>query len=149
MDAEAVVAMLREDRAEWEALVAVLEAHPGGPLHDASSPTWTTRDVYTHLARMMEGSTMQMEAKLAGRPVPVPWPAGIDEYEVNARIQQEYSHLSLQEAREWAQQAFERLLGAIEAVPTDRWDEGFEALARADGAEHFAGHRRYIVVAQP
>ncbi len=44
MDAEAVAAMLREDRAQWEALTAVLDAHPEGSLHDASSP-WTSRDV--------------------------------------------------------------------------------------------------------
>ena len=146
MDNEAVAAMLREDRAEWEALVAALQEHLEGPLHDPNSPSWTSRDVYTHLACMIEGSTKQMEAQLAGRPVPVPWPAGLSEDEVNARIQQEHSHLSLQEARDWAQQAFEGLLRAIEAVPIDRWDGALEFFARADGADHFRGHRKYIAV---
>jgi hypothetical protein len=146
MDSEAVAAMLREDRDEWEALVAALEAHPEGSLHDPNSPSWTSRDVYTHLACMIEGSTKQMEAKLAGRPIPVPWPAGMGEDEVNARIQQEHSHLSLREARDWAQQAFDGLLRAIEAVPIDRWDGALEFFARADGADHFRGHRKYIAV---
>ncbi len=146
MDVAAVAAMLDEDRAEWEALIAVLDAHADGPLHDPNSPSWTSRDVYTHLARMMEGSTRQMEAKLAGRPIPVPWPKGMDEDEVNARIQEEHSRVSLTEAREWAQTAFDGLLRAIEAVPLDRWDGHMETIARADGADHFAGHRGYIAV---
>lgn len=146
MDAAAVAAMLDEDRAEWEALLSVLDEHPDGPLHDPNSPSWTSRDVYTHLARMMEGSTAQMEAMLAGRPIPVPWPKGIDEDEVNARIQEEHSGMSLAEARDWAQTAFDGLLHAIEAVPLDRWDEHVERIARADGADHFVGHRGYIAV---
>lgn len=73
MDAEAVNKLVREDREEWEALVAVLEARPDGPLHDPESPEWTSRDVYTHLAAMMEGSTRQMEDKLAGRTISRPW----------------------------------------------------------------------------
>ena len=64
MDSEAVAAMLREDRDEWEALVAVLEAHPEESLHDAGSPSWSSRDVYAHLARWIERSTAQLEARL-------------------------------------------------------------------------------------
>jgi hypothetical protein len=51
MDATAIAAMLAEDRREWAALCAALDAHPEGPLHDPESPTWTARDVYAHLAR--------------------------------------------------------------------------------------------------
>ena len=144
MDAEAVAAMLREDRGEWEALVAVLEAHPQGSLHDASSPPWTSRDVYAHLARWIERSTAHLEARLAGRTLPSL--EGTDD-EINARWQREDSGLSLSEARKRAQTAFERRLRAIKAVPIDHWDEELRAIARADGAEHYAGHRSYIVVA--
>ena len=144
MDAEGVAAMLGEDRAEWDALVAVLEAHPEGPLHDPNSPEFTSRDVYAHLAQMMEGSTRQMEAKLAGGTIPNPWPKELTEDEVNARIQQQHSHMSLEEARAWAQRAFDGLLRAIESVPFDRWDGELEFYARADGADHYRGHRSYI-----
>ncbi len=143
MDAEAVAAMLREDRAQWEALTAVLDAHPEGSLHDAGTPRWTSRDVYAHLARWIERSTSELEARLEGGTLqPL---EGTDD-EINARWQREDNGLSLGEAQERAREAFERRLQAIEAVPTARWDEMLEATARADGAEHYAGHRSYVSV---
>ena len=141
MDAEAIAAMLREDRAQWEALTAVLDAHTERSLHDPSSPLWTSRDVYAHLARWLERSTSELGARLEGGTLqPL---EGTDD-EINARWQQEDSGLSLDEARERGQQAFELRLRAIEGVPTARWDKMLEAVARADGAEHYAGHRSYI-----
>ncbi|MCH8921121.1 MAG: maleylpyruvate isomerase N-terminal domain-containing protein, partial [Chloroflexi bacterium] len=111
--------------------------------HDPISPRWTSRDVYAHLSRWIERSTSELEARLEGGTLqPL---EGTDD-EVNARWQREDSGLGLGEARERAQQAFERRLRAIEAVPADRWDEMLEAIARADGAEHYAGHRSYISV---
>jgi hypothetical protein len=144
MDAEGVAAMLREDRAGWEALAGVLEAHPQGNLHGVGSPPWTSRDVYAHLARWIEHSTASLEARLAGRTLPKL--EGTDD-EINARWQQEDGGLSLSEARERAWTAFERRLRAIEAVPMERWDERIEAIARADGVQHYASHRRSIAVA--
>ena len=143
MDAEAVQAMIRGDRKQWEALVAVLGAHPDGPLHDPEAPEWTARDVYTHLARWIEHSTEALEAWVAGRTIaPL---EGADDDETNAGIQRQYSQLSLDEAQERAQRAFERRIQAIEAVPGDRWDDKVtEATARADGAEHYAAHQTYI-----
>ena len=143
MDAEAVAATLREDRAEWEALAAVLEAHPEETLHDAGSPSWMSRDVYAHLARWIEHSTAALEARLAGRTLPQL--EGTDD-EINARWQQEDSRLNLSEARERARMAFERRLRVVEAVPIDRWDEVLGTIARADGAEHYVSHRGAIVV---
>ncbi len=143
MDAEAIVVMLREDRAQWEALTAVLDSHPERSLHDPSSPPWTSRDVYAHLARWIERSTSELGVRLEGGTLQQL--AGTDD-EINARWQQEDSELSLDEARERAQQAFERRLRAIEGVPTDRWDEVLGTIARADGAEHYAGHRSYVSV---
>ena len=146
MDSEAVAAMLRDDRAEWQALVAVLEAHPEEALHDSGSPPWISRDVYAHLARWIERSTDELEARLAGRTL-APLPGSDDE--INARWQQEDSALSLAEARRRAQQAFERRMLAIEHVPSERWDPVLEAIAHADGSEHYANHRRYIAVPRP
>ena len=145
VDAEAIAARVREDHAEWKALVAVLGAHPDVPLHDPSSPAWTSRDVYAHLARWMEHSTAALEARLAGRPLPAD-PEGTDD-EVNARWQQEDSRLTLDEARERAQRAFDRRLLAIEKVPLDLWDDQVvEAMALDDGAGHYTNHRKYIAV---
>ena len=144
MDTEAVVAMLRKDRAEWEALAAVLDAHPDESLHDPGSPPWTSRDVYAHLARWIEHSTAALEAWLVGRTHP---PIEGTDDEINARWQQEDSGLSFEEAREWAWKAFEGRLRAIMAVPVERWDKVLEAIAHADGAEHYEGHLRSIVIA--
>ena len=141
MDAERIVAMLSEDRKEWAALTAVLEEHAERSLHGRGSPMWTAADVYTHLARWMSRSTDDLEARLERRTLtPL---EGTDD-EINARWQAEDSHLTLAEAREWAHRAFERRIRAIEAVPHDRWDPVLQMMARADGSEHYAGHRRYI-----
>ena len=142
MDTEAVAAMLRDDRTEWEALVAVLEAYAGESLHDASSPLWTSRDVYAHLARWLGHSTEELDARLGGRTLTRL--EGTDD-EINARWQREDSRLSLGEARERGRMAFERRLRAIKGVPAGRWDEGLEKIARADGSEHYASHRSSIV----
>ena len=142
MDAERIVAMLSEDRKEWAALTAVLEDHAEGSLHGRGSPMWTAADVYAHLARWMSRSTDDLEARLERRTLaPL---EGTDD-EINARWQAEDSHLTLAKALERAQRAFERRIRAIEAVPQDRWDPVLQMMARADGAEHYAGHRRYIV----
>ena len=91
---EAVEAMLARDRAEWQALVRVLEARPGRSLHDPESPTWNSRDVYAHLARWMEQSTAHLEAALVHSSfAPV---EGTDD-EINARWQSEAQRLSLEE----------------------------------------------------
>ncbi len=145
MDSEAIAAMLREDRAEWEALVAVLEAHPEESLHGTGSPTWTSRDVYAHLARWISWSVDALETRLASdAPAQI---EGTDD-EINARWQQEDSGLSLAEARERAQHAFERRIQAIEDLPSDRWDEVLEAIAHADDAKHYASHRAAIIMLQ-
>ncbi len=144
MDSASVLNMLREDIAEWEKLVAVLEVHPEESLHDPSSPPWTSRDIYAHLARWMEHSTASLEARLAGRTTP-PIKGTFDE--INARWQQEDSGLSLAEAREKARLAFERRRYVIISVPDERWDEELERLARIDGGAHFAEHRSYIIIA--
>ena len=143
MDSEAVAAMLREDRAEWDALVAVLERHSDKPLHAAGSPSWTSRDVHAHLARWIEHSTANLQSWLADRTL-LPSLEGTDD-EINARWQEEDSGLSLEEARQRAHQAFERRLRAVQSVASDRWDPTLESIARADSAEHYAAHRTYVV----
>lgn len=143
MDREALAAMLAKDREEWRALVALLDAHPEESLHDPAAPAWTSRDVYSHFTRWLERSTDHLEAELAGRTLP---PLEGTDDEINARWQREDSSLSLAEARERAQRAFERRIRAIEAVPAERWDGPLEEIARADGHEHIAAHRRGIVV---
>jgi len=135
--------MLLEDRAEWDALVALLEAGAGrGSVHADSAPSWTSRDVYAHLARWIAHSTADLEGWLEGRPI-----ATLDgsDDEINARWQAEDSALDLAAARERAHTAFDRRVRTIEAVPAERWgDEVLESIARADGVEHYRAHREYL-----
>src|SRR5512147_1751287 len=102
-----VVSMIRDDRASWDDLVAILEAHPGVILHDPASPwRWTSRDVYAHLARWLTRSMDELENALAGRPALPPLEGTEDE--INRRWQAEDSGMSLDKARVKAQEAFER-----------------------------------------
>ena len=143
MDAVAVQKMLQEDRREWNALVRMLEAHRGEPLHDPESPDWVSRDVYTHLASWMEHSTDDLEARLAGRTIP---PLEGDEDEINARFRAAHRKMTHDEAGTWARREFDRRIQAIKAVPEERWDPLLEAVARADGADHYRAHHGYIAV---
>jgi len=144
MNAEDVATMLEEDRREWSALCETLDAHPEGTLHDPESPAWTARDVYAHLARWINNSIDGFESWLATRTIPTP--PHVDEDTINARWQAEDSHLTLDEARAFAQKAFERRVRAIESAPADRWDKILEATAHADDAHHYRKHRSWIRV---
>ncbi len=138
--------MLRDDRAAWDDLVAILDAHPLEILHDpASSWHWTSRDVYAHLARWLTRSMDELETLLAGRPPLAPL-QGTDD-EINRRWQREDSSLSLEEARSLAQTAFDRRVRIMESLPGETWTAELERIARCDGAAHYRAHRGYIVVA--
>jgi hypothetical protein len=141
MDANALADMLARDHAEWRALTAILDGRPDSSMHNAVDPAWNARDVYAHLARWINHSTDDLEGTLAGKGVPRP--TGTDD-EINARWQAEDAALSLPEARDLAQRAYDRRLAAINAIPPDRWNQILDAIAHADGWEHIAAHRRYI-----
>jgi hypothetical protein len=145
VNAAAVAEMLGRDREEWAALTALLDAHPGGPVHDPESPEWEARHVYAHFDRWMGHSTDDLEAVLASRERPRK-PEGDDDT-VNARWRAEDDAISSEEARRRAQEAFERRTAAVEGVPPERWDDLLTAIAHADGYKHIAGHRRYIEAA--
>ncbi len=143
MAASELLELLRRDREEWEALTATLDAHPDEALHDPQSPDWTARDVYCHLARWMTNSTNGLEARLAGLDPDPPIPGTDDE--INARWRAEDAELTLDEARELGQRAFERRMRIFEGIAPERWDAMIEAYARADGWEHYAAHRGYLI----
>jgi hypothetical protein len=145
MDAATIRAQTADDRNEWALLQAVLDAHPDGPLHDPDSPDWTSRDVYTHLAHMMQWTAGEIERVAAGEPRRTP-DASVSEDEWNTRLRERYGQMSLEEARRWANEAFERRERAIESVPLERWDEELVEVASHDGADHFRGHLSYLVV---
>jgi hypothetical protein len=145
MDANALADMLSRDHAEWRLLIAILDSRPTGSMHGADDPDWNARDVYNHLARWINHSTDDLDATaLSGKGVPRP--PGTDD-EINARWRAEDASLSLDEARDFAQRAFDRRIAAIESIPSDRWNPMLDAIAHADGWEHFAGHRNYIETA--
>jgi len=142
---DALADMLRRDREEWEALTALLDGHPGGPVHGPESPDWEARHVYSHFGRWITHSTDHLEATLAGRDRPET-PEGDDDA-INAAWRAEDDAISFDEARRRACEAFERRVAAIQSVPPERWDNPLIAIAHADGYTHIGGHRRYIETA--
>jgi hypothetical protein len=93
----------------------------------------------------MELSTKQLTAQLEGRTSPIE--DGTDD-EINARWQTEDRVLRLDQARSWAQRAFDERVLSIQAVPSDRWTPPLERTARGDGSHHYASHRESIVLAR-
>ena len=142
MSEEAIAQMLSKDRAEWNLLTSMLDAHPTEVLHEPESPPWTSRDVYAHLARWLNISNKHMEAYRSGGDSP--HFDNIDK--VNAKWQEEDSILSLDEARIRAFEAFNQRLAIIASMPMDKWDNTLERIAKYDGAAHLAAHRKYICV---
>jgi hypothetical protein len=142
MDERTLARTLDHDRAEWELLTSILDAHPDGPVHDPESPEWEARHVYAHLWRWISHSMDDFEAVLAGRARPTPPEGGDDE--VNARWRAEDDALSLEEARERASAAYERRIRLVGSVRPEEWTPLLEAVANADGWQHFAGHRNGI-----
>lgn len=140
---ERVRAIIDEDWQDWRKLVTVLDAHAHERLHDPESPEWTARDVYTHLAHMMEWTARAIETAAADQPRMQP-ASGMSEDEWNAELKRRYEHVSLEESKARAQAAFEHRIHAIESVPDDRWDEELFEIASHDGADHFRGHLSYI-----
>jgi hypothetical protein len=147
MDEQSLAEMLRRDQKEWTALVHVLDSHPGGPVHDPESPAWEARHVYAHVARWLNHSMDDFQAVLAGRPRSAP-PEG-DDNTVNARWKDADDTISLTDARDRAQAAYERRLRLIESVPPGAWTPLLDAIAKADGYQHYIGHRRGIESAHP
>ena len=145
MDAAKIRAQVADDRAEWARLQALLDAHPDGPLHDPEAPDWTSRDVYTHLAHMMQWTAEEIERVAADEPQRST-DTGISEDDWNRRLRERYQHMTLEEARKWANGAFEYRERAIESVPLERWDDELVEVASHDGADHFRGHLSYLVV---
>lgn len=134
--------MLRRDREEWDALTQLLDSHPGGPMHDPESPTWEPRHVYAHLTRWINHSMDDFEAVLARLERPAAPES--DDDTVNARWKDEDDALSLDESRERAQAAYERRIRLIESTPEGAWTQLLDEIAKADGWQHYAGHRRAI-----
>jgi hypothetical protein len=136
--------MLTRDRQAWRRLTALLDAHPDTVVHEPGSPAWTARDVYRHFTRWLNHSTDDLEANLGGRTLPRH--EGTDD-EINARWQAEDAALSIEEARQSAQAAFDRRIAVIASVPDDGWNPVTRGIAQADGHEHIEAHGRYVEAA--
>jgi len=143
MKKEDVEVLLRFDAIVWKELVSVLEAHPEESLHAPTSPRWTSRDVYAHMARWLNHSNKLIQAYCAGQALPEL--EGTPE-ERNIRWQHEDSKMELQNAKEKAQAAFSERQRIVASIPLDKWDKELEHIVRYDGATHYAAHLNYMVI---
>jgi len=144
MTHEAMDRMLTEDDEAWADLTAVLDAHPDVNLHAPGSKPWNSRDTYAHLARWLEYSTGALKAALGGHPAPEL--DGTPD-EMNDRWYAEDAGLSLEEARQWANHAYEERKRAVRNIPPSKWGGEVEKYARFDGAQHIGHHLAYIDLA--
>jgi hypothetical protein len=140
---EDVEVMLRIDSIVWNELVSVLAAHPEESLHAPTSPKWTSRDVYVHMARWINYSNKLIESYCAGQTLPS---LEATPEEMNTRWQREDRRIELNDATEKAQIAFSRRQRIVESIPLNQWDNKLERIVRYDGATHFAAHLNYIVI---
>ncbi len=140
----AIERMLADDDEAWADLTKVLDAHPDVNLHEPGSKPWNSRDVYAHLARWMEYSTGALQAAVAGHPAPEL--DGTPD-EMNEQWHAKDVSLSLEEARQWAQHAYEERKRAIRNLPLSKWGGEVEKYARFDGAQHIGHHLGYIDLA--
>ena len=146
MTLKEVDTLLRKDREAWAELCAVLNDHPEVNLHDADSKPWNSRDTYAHVARWLEYDAAKINAFIKGEPIPV---AGKSVEEVNARWQAEDAFLSLEAARQWAENAYEIHERTLKAVPVSRWDDELKKIASIEAASHFREHLSYITLTDP
>ncbi|MDA0365908.1 MAG: hypothetical protein O3B31_12095 [Chloroflexi bacterium] len=128
--------------AAWLELCALLDAAPpDAPLHARDSPAWTPRDVYTHFMRMHMWSADAVRRELAGLPLDS---SSGSEDEVNARLQQEERHRTLDEARELAHTTrvtFRELM--LNLTPAQWSTIGYRHADDLVGG-HYRGHIQYI-----
>lgn len=121
----------------WDRLVAILDARPGEALHRPPSPTWTSRDIYAHLARWQDQSIAFIEHKRAGHS---PQPFTGDADAVNAKWAVDDAVLTLDQARGRCHTARGRLKALLLDLSPSEWDHfGRGCLADIDG-RHYQEH---------
>ena len=94
---------------------------------------------------MMRWTAKEIERVAAGKPQRT-FGEPVSEDAWNAKLRERYQHMSLDDARKWANEAFESRKRAIESIPLERWDDELIEVASHDGADHFRGHLSYLVV---
>jgi hypothetical protein len=141
MESERISQLILEDQRQWQLLVGVLDAHCEKALHGPPDHPWKSQDVYAHLARWLEHSNRDMVAYIHGHNISPPIS---NPDELNTLWQIEDSPLSLTEARQKAQQAFDERIRILHSIPPQKWDFKMEKIAAYDGAEHYKAHRQYI-----
>jgi hypothetical protein len=109
---------LRTGRAQWEALLAQVGAdHMTTPGVEGD---WSVKDVIAHITLYEQRTAERLEAAARNeRPAPSPWPADLDMDARNALIYEAHRDQPLAEVQAESQQAFDRLVAAVEALPED------------------------------
>ncbi|MDD5190676.1 MAG: ClbS/DfsB family four-helix bundle protein [Dehalococcoidales bacterium] len=137
-----ILALLANDRNEWESLCKVLDARPRGTVHGNGPNAWNSRDVYAHIAHWLQFSNDNLEkVRMGNKPIAV-HENQIEE--INRRWQQEDRYLTLPEARAWAEREITKRVDLIRGMPASFWEHGNLQMVSFDGAAHYREHRNYI-----
>jgi hypothetical protein len=143
MKKEDVEILQRIDSIVWNELVSVLTTHPEESLHATTSPEWTSKDVFAHMARWLNYSNNLIENYCVTGELP---DSGDLVDELNTRWQREDKGMELEDAKGKAFAEFSRRQRIIASIPLDKWNDKVRRAISYDGATHYAAHLNYIVI---
>ncbi len=114
-----LLAELRAARAEWDALLALVEAARGKAAFTTPgvAGAWSLRDLIAHLTSYDRWYVEAAQAQLRGEPPPVDGTELMAWDERNAIHHQRTLHLALDDVLEASHQTYARLLAVVEQLP--------------------------------
>lgn len=144
MRKQALLDALQAENQQWIALLSQIgEAHMAEP---GVAGDWSVKDIVAHLTGWRKRTVARLQAAKQGdAEPPTPWPTHLhSDDEINAWIDAQNRHLSVQEVLADSAETFQQLVRAITELPesdlTDprrfTWTEG-EALSAAALFGHF------------
>ncbi len=148
-----LIETLKHEWAEWEALLAEV----GEPRMDQPGvvENWSVKDIVGHINAWQTRPVAWLTALPAGtRPVPAPWPKGLDEDGINAWIYNANRDRSMGEVLTEARAVFNRIIELLEQTPEQdvvtpgrtEWLGGNSLLGSIPGNtyEHYQTHAAHI-----
>lgn len=119
MNKTELLALLREERANWESFLDQID--PAIVELPGVTPLWSLKDLVAHLVGWNRKLVASLSAAVRGEPQPPPpWPAGLaDENEVNAWLYDTYRARTFRDIRDESDALFAQLFTAVQQLPDD------------------------------
>ncbi len=151
-DKQRLLDLMELKRAAWDALISQLSEEQ--LLQPGADGDWSVKDVIAHITAYEDWTAQQLEASLRGE---APAPREMEQmaaegwYDVDTRnrfMYEQCKDMPLEQVMSESEQAFNRLLQVVEALPEDRmaqtewWTSGRTVLDTIPGQsfEHYDQH---------